>query len=136
MLTPLDYSYEAIQDTQTRALMQKIHFQPGGPEYDSKYPDGIPTSVEITMSDGKVLSSGLVMYPMGHAWNTHPCFRDVLRHKFQFFGGIAMTPTRLKEYMKRLTGQRHASNVNGLYQYFSRLKKHSPIDSNDFKALA
>ena len=136
MLTPLDYSDEAIQETQTRALMQKIHFQHGGPEYDSKYPDGIPTSVELRMSDGRVLSSGLVMYPMGHARNTHPFFKDVLRHKFQLLGGIAMTPTRLKEYMKRLTGQRHASNVNGLYQDFSRLKKHSPIDSKDFKAIA
>ena len=132
MLTPLDYSHAAIHDTQTRAIMQKIQFQHGGPEYDSRYPDGIPTSVEIRMSRGRVLSSGLMMYPMGHARNTHPCFKDVLHHKFLLLGEIATTPTRFKEYLKRLSGQTHANNVNGLYQDFSKMKKHTPIDSEDF----
>jgi 2-methylcitrate dehydratase len=47
MLTPLDYNHHALFDETTRALMDKIVFEHGGPEYDSKYPEGIPTSVAI-----------------------------------------------------------------------------------------
>lgn len=50
--------------------MEKISFTHGGEEYDSKYPEGIPTSIRITTSDGKVLDSGLVMFPAGHARNS------------------------------------------------------------------
>jgi 2-methylcitrate dehydratase len=45
MLTPLDYSYPALQNQVTRKIMEKIEFEHGGSEYDSKYPEGIPTSV-------------------------------------------------------------------------------------------
>merc|ERR1712178_609878 len=47
MLTPYDYGKEALFHPKTRALMQKITFEHGGPEYDAKYPDGIPTSIDI-----------------------------------------------------------------------------------------
>jgi len=50
MLEPKDYSYEAIRDPITRALMDKITFEHGGKEYDEKYPDGIPTSVQIKLA--------------------------------------------------------------------------------------
>ena len=42
MLSPYDYGYDALYDEKTRALMQRITFEHGGPEYDAKYPDGIP----------------------------------------------------------------------------------------------
>lgn len=29
-------------------------FSHGGPEYDAKYPDGIPTAIDITLKSGKV----------------------------------------------------------------------------------
>ena len=61
---------DALYDSDTRALMQKITFSHGGPEYDAKYPDGIPTSMDIKLKGGKTISSGLVMYPSGHARNT------------------------------------------------------------------
>ena len=128
MLSPLDYSCEAIHDTQTRARMQKIHFQHGGKEYDSKYPEGIPTHVEIRMSDGRTFSSGLVMYPLGHARNTDPRLKDVLQHKFQLLGTLAMTSNRLIKFFKRL---RDADNVYGLYRDIPKLNKHLPIDSNN-----
>src|SRR5690606_14284119 len=48
MLSPWDYSPAAIKNPATRALMEKITFEHGGPEYDAKYPDGIPTSIVIT----------------------------------------------------------------------------------------
>ncbi|KAF4741374.1 hypothetical protein FOZ62_009722, partial [Perkinsus olseni] len=51
MLSPRDYGYDALNDRQTRSLMEKISFAHGGPEYDARYPDGIPTTVEITPDD-------------------------------------------------------------------------------------
>ena len=32
--------------------MEKAEFEHGGKEYDEKYPDGIPTSVVFTLSNG------------------------------------------------------------------------------------
>ena len=67
MLTPLDYGKEALFNETTRKIMEKIDFQHGGVEYDTKYPEGIPTSLELRTNTGKVLDSGLVMFPGGHA---------------------------------------------------------------------
>ena len=50
--------------------MHKTGFTHGGKEYDDKYPEGIPTSIKITMKDGTVHDSGFVMFPSGHARNT------------------------------------------------------------------
>ncbi len=47
MLLPADYNDASLFDPLTRSLMEKIEFRHGGPEYDAKYPDGIPTSLEI-----------------------------------------------------------------------------------------
>ncbi|MEM1072610.1 MAG: MmgE/PrpD family protein [Planctomycetota bacterium] len=89
MLEPGDYDSSAIHDTRTRALMDKIVFQHGGPDYDARYPDGIPTSVVITDSDGSAYDSGLVMYPGGHARNTAVDLRGILDHKFALLGRLA-----------------------------------------------
>ena len=53
MLSPYDYGAEALRDKETRTLMQKIGFSHGGKEYDDKYPDGIPTSLQITLKSGQ-----------------------------------------------------------------------------------
>ena len=37
--------------------MEKAEFEHGGKSYDDKYPEGIPTSVVITLADGNVLDS-------------------------------------------------------------------------------
>ena len=50
--------------------MEQIEFRHGGPEFDASYPDGIPTTLEIEHATLGTLSSGLVMYPEGHARNT------------------------------------------------------------------
>ena len=89
MLEPADYSDSAIYDSRTRALMDKIEFEHGGKEYDDKYPDGIPTSVVITDTDGSAYESGLVMYPGGHARNKTADLKDILAHKFQLLGKLA-----------------------------------------------
>ncbi|MEZ0326077.1 MAG: MmgE/PrpD family protein [Fimbriimonas sp.] len=90
MLTPEDYSAEAILDPATRDLMAKMDFEHGGPEYDAKYPDGIPTSVVITDVDGQSFDSGLVMYPAGHARNMDADLKLILRHKFALLGTIGL----------------------------------------------
>src|SRR5690606_36968506 len=47
MLLPEDYSDEALVHPLTRMLMERIAFEHGGEAYDARYPDGIPTSIEI-----------------------------------------------------------------------------------------
>jgi 2-methylcitrate dehydratase len=92
MLSPHDYLEDAsaVFNPLTRALMKKITFEHGGPEYDAKYPDGIPTSLIITTAQGKKLDSGFVMYPAGHARNTAANLQDILAHKFALLGGLAL----------------------------------------------
>lgn len=88
MLTPEDYNDAAIFHPLTRELMAKIDFRHGGPEYDAKYPDGIPTTLEVTHSELGKLSSGLVMYPMGHARHSGEGFAELLEHKFDTFAAM------------------------------------------------
>jgi 2-methylcitrate dehydratase len=93
MLTPHHFTAKAIKDPLTRALMAKMTFAHGGEQYDSKYPDGIPTSMQITDEQGEVFDSGMVMYPGGHARNDRGPdkidLKDVLNHKFTVLGGLA-----------------------------------------------
>jgi 2-methylcitrate dehydratase len=92
MLLPADYAEDetAIFDADTRAIMEKITFEHGGEEYDRNYPDGIPTSLVITMDDGRTLDSGLVMYPAGHARNTTNDLEGILSVKFDHLGKLAL----------------------------------------------
>ncbi len=89
MLLPHDFSADAIKHPITRALMEKMTFKHGGDEYDRRYPDGIPTSIQITGKDGVEHDSGLVMYPSGHARNTTANLSDILAHKFKMLGTLA-----------------------------------------------
>jgi len=43
MLEPNDYSQKAITNKRTQAIMDKVAFEHGGPEFDKRYPLGIPT---------------------------------------------------------------------------------------------
>lgn len=89
ILAPHDYSPDAIVNPLTRELMGKIDFMHGGAEYDAKYPDGIPTSMVITGSDGATYDSGFVMYPAGHARNTSARLDEILANKFAVLGKLA-----------------------------------------------
>lgn len=119
MLSPYDYGQEAIVNPATRALMERVAFEHGGPEYDAKYPDGIPTSVEI-QANGKSYDSGLVMYPGGHARNTTADLKGILGRKFAMHGGLGVPDggdvhalvTRLESL-----GQMSADEVSGLYDF-------------------
>jgi 2-methylcitrate dehydratase len=90
MLLPADYEDAALFHPLTRVLMDKIEFVHGGPEYDAKYPDGIPTTVEIDHRGLGRLSSGLVMYPEGHARNTRGNLPELLAHKFRTLAGLGV----------------------------------------------
>lgn len=92
MLSPYDYKEDdsALFHPLTRSLMERIEFRHGGPSYDAKYPDGIPTSIAVTDKGGTVHDSGLVMYPGGHARNTTANLEDILNHKFNLLGSIAV----------------------------------------------
>jgi 2-methylcitrate dehydratase len=81
ILLPADYDDAALFHPLTRSLMEKIEFVHGGPEYDARYPDGIPTTLEIDHDVLGLVSSGLVMYPEGHARNTSGRLDELLAHK-------------------------------------------------------
>jgi 2-methylcitrate dehydratase len=103
MLTPLDYGKEAIMDETTKKIMQKIEFVHGGAEYDTKYPEGIPTSMEVITKQGKTLDSGLVMFPGGHARCQNISAKEVLRHKFILLSKLALEKQEMIKFMVQLT---------------------------------
>jgi 2-methylcitrate dehydratase len=110
MLTPLDYGKLAINDEVTRSLMSKIEFVHGGPEYDSKYPEGIPTSVQVTLKDGTELDSGFVMFPGGHARCDSISYKEVLQHKFAVLGKLALNKQEMVRFMINLANIQEMSN--------------------------
>lgn len=107
MLMPDDYSEEALHHTRTRALMERITFAHGGPEFDRRYPEGIPTQLVITDDRGAQFDSGLVMFPAGHARNslavTPVDLGELLRAKFLALGALATDdPAALIARLSRL----------------------------------
>jgi len=130
MLSPYDYGKDALYDAATRAMMQKISFSHGGPGYDAKYPDGIPTQIDITLKGGKQISSGMVMYPSGHARNTSADLRQILAHKNRMLGDIVFSDrAQVDTFVQRLVNMKSASatEVCGLYD-FSGMRSHDCID--------
>jgi 2-methylcitrate dehydratase len=115
MLAPEDYGAEAITNAATRQLMETITFEHGGPDYDAKYPDGIPTSIIITLADGSSHDSGLVMYPAGHARNTSADLTDILNWKFGLLGGIALDDAGPVIDRLNGVGELTAAELRGVY---------------------
>jgi 2-methylcitrate dehydratase len=95
MLEPKDYSYNAIFHKETRALIDKTEFEHGGKEYDSKYPEGIPSSIIVEMKDGRKLDSKFVMFPSGHARNTSADLNGILEHKFKLLSSLALSHDKI-----------------------------------------
>jgi 2-methylcitrate dehydratase len=73
--------------------MARIDFRHGGPDYDHRYPDGIPTTVEIEHTALGKLTSGLVMYPEGHARSATGNLPALLAHKFRLLAGLGVDDT-------------------------------------------
>jgi 2-methylcitrate dehydratase len=132
MLSPYDYGKDALYDAATRSLMQKITFSHGGPEYDAKYPDGIPTSLDITLKSGEKIGSGLVMYPSGHARNTSADLANILEHKNRMLGDIVFADRASTDaFVSRLVHLKDlsAAEVCGVYDFdWSKMRVHDCID--------
>jgi 2-methylcitrate dehydratase len=116
ILLPADYDVSEVTNNQlTRSIMDKIEFEHGGPEYDERYPDGIPTSVVVTDKAGKSFSSGMVMYPAGHARNTDADLEGILDNKFRRLGELAVEdPDALVAGLSGLTDM-SAEQVKTMY---------------------
>ncbi len=117
MLMPRDYEEPSLSDPVTRALMRRIELVHGGPEYDTKYPDGLPTSVEIDHANLGTLKSGLVLYPLGHARNTSSELDAVLEEKFDSFASLGVPDARdLRRHLSDLA-RKPPTQVRRLYDF-------------------
>lgn len=83
MLMPEDYDDAALHHELTRRLMQRIDFRHGGEAFDRYYPEGIPTQLDVVTCDGSRHSSGMILFPTGHARNESDQLDSLLRHKFR-----------------------------------------------------
>ena len=112
MLAPEDYAENetALFHPLTRRIMKQIDFRHGGPDYDRKYPDGIPTTVELSHAKLGPQTSGLVMYPQGHARAEGSNLADLLAHKCRLLTGAAV------------------EDVDALVARFSKLREKSSSD--------
>jgi 2-methylcitrate dehydratase len=117
MLVPADYDDSALQDPLTRQWIDRIEFRHGGIEYDARYPDGIPTTLEIFHVKLGKLSSGLVMYPEGHARNTSGRLGELLEHKFRKLSSLGVSD--VDALYRRFTGfvDKSAAEISNLYDF-------------------
>jgi 2-methylcitrate dehydratase len=120
MLLPADYDDAALVNPLTRGLIDRIEFRHGGPDYDAQYPDGIPTTLEVEHERLGTLSSGLVMYPLGHARNSRSDLLAVLEHKFAALATAAVDD--VNGLRRRFTGlaNKSADEVRSLYGFSIR----------------
>lgn len=117
MLLPDDYSPNAIDHPDTRALMGRIEVVPGGPEYDARYPDGIPTTVELVHERLGTLSSGLVMYPEGHARSTSGRLAELLDAKFAALVGPWVSDVAAVDRQLHGLARKSAAEVRQIYDW-------------------
>jgi 2-methylcitrate dehydratase len=97
--------------------MQRIDFRHGGPEYDAKYPDGLPTLLKIEHAQLGTLSSGLVMYPEGHARNKSGNLDSLLKAKFVRLAALGVSdPETLWKRISNLH-EKSAGEVAALYSF-------------------
>src|SRR4029078_4254904 len=122
MLSPADYAEDdsALFHPLTRRLMQLIDFRHGGADFDRRYPDGIPTSVEISHAKLGPLTSGLVMYPQGHARADANELPRLLEHKFRLLAGPAVDD--VDALVSRFTNvsQKSPEQIASLYDFAIR----------------
>lgn len=110
MLSPYDYGAEAVINEKTKSLMHKHTFTHGGKEYDDKYPDGIPTSIVITMKDGTKYDSGMVLYPSGQARNQEQDLNKILAYKFRLLGKLAVEEAELESMIENMSNLENKTN--------------------------
>lgn len=107
--------------------MTKCTFTHGGKAYDEKYPEGIPTSISITLKGGKKYESGFVMFPSGHSRNTAANLKDILNFKNNLLGRLALSESELKDKLSALDSIETATNkdLQHLYECKLNVRKYS-----------
>jgi 2-methylcitrate dehydratase len=117
MLLPDDYSDAALADPLTRRIMERIDVAHGGPEYDARYPDGIPTTVELEHSGLGRISSGIVMYPEGHARCGSGKLDRLLDAKFRAL--VEPSVTNMERFRKQMTNLHDQSpeDIQHIYDF-------------------
>ncbi len=117
MLLPEDYSDTSLADPLTRQLMEKIEVLHGGPEFDARYPDGIPTEVQLQHATLGDRTSGLVMYPPGHARYAGADVPELLDAKFRRLGSLAVDNVdALRQRFLQLE-TKSADEIAGLFDF-------------------
>jgi 2-methylcitrate dehydratase len=117
MLLPKDYDNAALFHPLTRDLMQRIDFRHGGPDYDAKYPDGIPTTVEIDHRTLGTVASGLVMYPAGHARNRSSSLDYLLQEKFHRLARLGVCDAAALYSRLSNLQSKSATEIRDLYSF-------------------
>lgn len=114
--------------------MTKCTFTHGGKTYDDKYPEGIPTSISITLKNGQKFESGFVMFPSGHSRNTTANLKDILNYKNNLLGRLALNQDNLTKKLNELNSIESLSNeqLRSLYECEIIYKRFS-IDDEKFK---
>ena len=116
MLLPDDYDAERIADPGIAALIGRMAIIHGGPNYDARYPDGIPTSVTIDHAAFGRLESGLVCHPLGHARSDQAATETLVDLKFdRLVAGAVEDPAALESRV-RLAGK-SVEDVAELYAF-------------------
>ena len=116
MLLPDDYAAERIADAAITALIGRMTIIHGGPDYDDRYPDGIPTSLTIDHATFGRLESGLVCHPLGHARSDAAATAALVDLKFdRLVAGAVEDPVALRQRV-RLAGKT-AEEVAELYAF-------------------
>ena len=117
MLMPEDYDDDALVHPLTRKIIDRIEFVHGGPEYDARYPDGIPTSLTLEHARLGRLEGPLVMYPLGHARHSGEGLDETLEQKFNLLAGQGVRD--VADLRRRCTdlGQQTAAQIAEFYDF-------------------
>jgi 2-methylcitrate dehydratase len=122
MLAPADYAEDesALFHPLTRRLMNHVDFRHGGADFDSRYPDGIPTTVELGHAKLGPQSSGLVMYPQGHARANSEDLALLLEHKFRLLAALGVDD--VDQLVSRFTrlAEKSPAEISSLYDFTIR----------------
>jgi len=116
MLLPDDYSDAALYHPRTRQIMDLIEFEHGGAEFDAAFPEGIPTSLDVVHDQGTA-TSGMVMFPLGHARHSGESLSSTLRLKFSRLLGLAQLDARAVESQLQNLATKTKDEISRLYNF-------------------
>ena len=117
MLMPEDYSDAALKHPLTRRLMDLMQLRHGGKSFDDHYPDGIPTTLAIDHATLGHLSSGLIMYPEGHARANTGKLDELLAYKFRALAGSAVSDAEALERRFTNLEEKPPDEITSLYDF-------------------